>query len=74
MAMLMLEAEFMYPTLISCSLFHSLSNLARLPHYYACVQLVGYYNDFFMAGQADLSTCIQTTCIQVTISFHLECG
>ena len=24
-----------------------------------------------MAGQGDLSTCIQATCIQITVSFHL---
>ena len=34
----------------------------------------GLLNDLFMAGQADLSTCIQATCIQVTIFFSLECS
>ena len=37
-------------------------------------KVVGWHNDFFMAGQADLSTSIQATCIQVTVSlfFPLE--
>ena len=42
------------------------------------LQLVGQLNNLFMAGQADLSTCIQATCIEVTTfsfsCFHLGCG
>ena len=41
--------------LIPCSLFHF---YPRIPHY-LCI--VDQLNDFFMAGQADLSTCIQVT-------------
>ena len=45
---------------IPFSLFHFCINLAKPPHY-----------DSFMAEQADLSTSIQVTCIQVTVFFTL---
>ena len=51
---LLLEAGFVHLSPIPCFLFYFCPNLARLPHY---VHIVGYLNDFFMAGQANLFIC-----------------